>query len=82
MGGGNAGLCQPRRLTKPVSRHPHHLRPKSPVRGQYGRIAIDIVRDLNLDQDTAFADRPVTGLTHQDKQSIRALVACFYLDSA
>ena len=46
------------------------------------RIAIDIARDLHLDQDTAFVDRPVTGLTHQDMQSLRAFVACFYLDSA
>lgn len=76
----NAHLCRPR-LTNLAFRYPHHLRPKSPVRTQYGRIATDIVRDLNLDQDTAFADHPVTGLTHQDMQSIRAFVACFYLDS-
>ncbi|KAK6085319.1 zn 2cys6 transcription factor [Seiridium cupressi] len=59
--------------------YPFHLRPKHRQAFQYLKMAIDIARDLELDQEQAFAARLQTGPNLEDLASFRALVSCYYL---
>ncbi|KAI1500638.1 hypothetical protein F5X99DRAFT_385440 [Biscogniauxia marginata] len=64
--------------------YPFHLRPKNRQMFQYLRMAVDIVRDLELDQESDMADLlsqdPRTRETNL--QNIRAFLACYYSISA
>ncbi|KAI1760292.1 hypothetical protein GGR53DRAFT_523202 [Hypoxylon sp. FL1150] len=59
--------------------YPFHLRPKNKQLLQYLRMAVDIVHDLELDEET---DMNLAAEAPEDKeiklQSIRAYLTCFY----
>ncbi|KAI1864736.1 hypothetical protein JX265_008460 [Neoarthrinium moseri] len=59
--------------------YPSHLRPKHRQAGQYLKMAIDIVQDLELGQEETFAHRVESGLTPDDFASIRAFLVSYYL---
>lgn len=60
-------------------RYPFHLRPKHRQALQYLRMATDLARDLELDQEHMFAKRVETGLNREDYAGIRAFISCYYL---
>ncbi|KAL7621146.1 hypothetical protein AAE478_008462 [Parahypoxylon ruwenzoriense] len=62
--------------------YPFHLRPKNRQMLQYQRMAVDIVHDLELDQET---DADLPALSPEGRaiklQGIRAFLCCFYIVS-
>ncbi|KAI5925724.1 hypothetical protein F4810DRAFT_657776 [Camillea tinctor] len=59
--------------------YPFHLRPKNKQMFQYLRMAVDIVRDLELEQESDMADlSDDPHITETRLQHIRAYLACFY----
>lgn len=63
-------------------RYPFHLRPKNRQARQYFRMAMDIVRDLELDQASHNEDVEVVRADQQRVAGIRAYVSCYYLCSS
>ncbi|KAI1641486.1 hypothetical protein F4809DRAFT_586890 [Biscogniauxia mediterranea] len=58
--------------------YPFHLRPRNKQMLQYLRMAVDIVRDLELDQESDLVDLSDPHTQEMKLQSIRAYLACFY----
>lgn len=66
-----------------MTRYPFHLRPKNKQALQYIRMAGDLVRDLELDQEPPeFADGPNINVSDQQLDKIRAYLAWHYSVSA
>ncbi|KAK8073774.1 hypothetical protein PG994_004673 [Apiospora phragmitis] len=61
--------------------YPYHLRPNDRRTFQYLRMAVDIVHDLGLDDETTFANQIESGVGPEDLERLRTFISCFYLIS-
>lgn len=75
-------LVQTPNTHAPSRRYPFHLRPKSRQLHQYYRMAVDLVHDLEL-EDEAASDLAALAPEQcaQSLDRMRALLACFYVNS-
>ncbi|KAK1763596.1 hypothetical protein QBC33DRAFT_242303 [Phialemonium atrogriseum] len=59
--------------------YPFHLRPKNRQARQYVRMAVDIVHDLELDQDSSIEGVTIESVSERRLEEIRAYLATYYL---